>query len=322
MHKKFLDILVCPKYNQSLELKISKKLNDDILEGELICNDMIYRIKNGIPRFINADNYSKNFGFQWNKWPKVQFEENNIGKPMENYTLNMLKKITEFDKDALKKKLIIEIGCGSGRFLDCIAKLDSTIVGIDNSNSIDVTAENLKFIEKDKILLIQCDAMNMPFKKNIFDFAYSIGVLHHTPSPIKCIDEIYKILKEDGNFALSVYNKNSYYDLPNLNLWRKFFNFIWPVFRHYPPLLYTYFTVSFLRPIARLNKYLDLLLRIPFPFCNEPDYKWSILDTFDSVTPSYQKGFSTYEVYMWLKNSNFRNIRPTNWGSASFKTKK
>ena len=33
------------------------------------------------------------------------------------------------------------------------------------------------------LLAIQGDALQLPFKDDVFDFAYSIGVLHHTPDP-------------------------------------------------------------------------------------------------------------------------------------------
>ena len=33
-----------------------------------------YRIVNNIPRFVNRDNYSNDFGKQWNKFPKTQLD--------------------------------------------------------------------------------------------------------------------------------------------------------------------------------------------------------------------------------------------------------
>ncbi len=324
MHKKFLKILKCPNTNKNLLLDIIKEKNNLVEEGYLFTDDNKnrYIIKNGIPRFINSNNYSKSFGWQWKKWAKVQFEENNIGKPMQNHTSNMFSSITEIDYNKLNNDYILEIGCGSGRFLDLLKEKNCTIIGIDNSESIDVTNYNLQEVDRSRLLLVQCDTYKLPFKDSSFHHIYTIGVLHHTPNPKKIIENIFKILKTKGSFSLTVYNKNSYYSLPNVNMWRKFFNLLNPIFGFYPALIYSYFTVSILRPIARLNKIFDLIIRTPFPFCNENDYNWSLLDTFDSITPKYQNTYETYEVYNWLKKNKFINIVPTNWGSCSFKGEK
>ena len=59
-----------------------------------------------------------------------------------------------------------------------------------------------------------------------------------------------------------------------------------------------------------------------FPFANLPDRRWSLLDTFDSVTPAYQSAHFSYEVFTWLKQAGFSNIDPTNWGFTSFRAVK
>lgn len=324
MHKKFLQILKCPNTHKDLLLEIVKQKNEIVTEGFLFTDDNKhrYQIIKGIPRFVDSNNYSKSFGWQWKKWGKIQFEENNIGKPMQNHTTNMFNSVTEMNYSNLNNDYILEIGCGSGRFLDVLKEKDCTMVGIDNSASIDVTNSNLKNVDKSKLLLVQCDTYKLPFKDSSFNHIYTIGVLHHTPNPTKIIKNIYKILKHKGSFSLTVYNKNSYYSLPNVNIWRKFFNLLNPIFGFYPALIYSYFSIIFLRPIARLNKFLDIIIRIPFPFCNEDDFNWSLLDTFDSITPRFQNTYETYEVYSWLKLNKFINIVPTNWGSCSFKGEK
>ncbi len=321
MHKSFVKFLKCPLSEEDLKLNIIEENNDEIITGKLInkSKNINYEIINGIPRFVSPKNYSKSFGMQWKKWSRVQFDRDNIGKPMENYTSKMLNRITELDKENLKDKKILEIGCGSGRFLDVLSDKNCFLFGIDNSASIDETKKNLDFMDKKKILLLQCDTYNLPFKNNLFDHIFSIGVLHHTPKPDSVIAKIYDLIKNKGSFSFSVYNKNSYYDLPNVNFWRKLFNFLSPIFSFYPAMIYSYFTIFLLRPITKIHKIFDLIIRIPFPFCNEPDFKWSLLDTFDSVTPKYQSTHETYEVYMWLKKNKFLEIKPTNWGAASFK---
>ena len=52
------------------------------------------------------------------------------------------------------------------------------------------------------------DAENLPFKDNTFDFISSSGVLHHTPNTPKTLRELYRVLKNEHNAAISLYYKN------------------------------------------------------------------------------------------------------------------
>ena len=76
MQKKFLDFLVDPFTKEPLML-IQEVINDDEIESGILKSSIKeYPIINGIPRFVehNAKNYADSFGYQWNKWKKVQFE--------------------------------------------------------------------------------------------------------------------------------------------------------------------------------------------------------------------------------------------------------
>jgi len=84
MHKKFIKYFVDPKTNETLELIIEERMRDKIISGLLKSLSNEYPIVRGIPRFVDfkKNNYIDSFGFQWGKWPRTQFESENIGKPM------------------------------------------------------------------------------------------------------------------------------------------------------------------------------------------------------------------------------------------------
>ena len=271
-----------------------------------------YEITNSIPRFINKENYSNNFGWQWNKWASVQFEHSNINKPMEGYTTRMFNQITEWDKDDLSEKIVLDMGCGSGRFTDVVLSNGGYVIAVDNSSAIDAAKDNLKE-NLDKALFVQADVLNLPIKDNVVDLSFSIGVLHHTPDPLKGINESFRTLKKNGEFALSVYSKNTNYDLTMVHLWRKVFRATWPIFRQYPPLIYSYLFGGLNHYLAKLNRFLTYPIKIIFPTISLPDLRWSILDTFDSITTSYQSSHTFYEVYSWLKDSGYSESRPGIW---------
>ena len=305
-----------------MELSIKKEEHDHIIEGEFWNEFNSYPIIDGIPRFVNEKNYTNSFGFQWGKWPLIQFESKNIGKPMEGHTRKMFNVITHHKLNDIKNKnLLLDCGCGAGRFIDiCLENSNSKIIGIDYSSS--VTTAHYKFSQNSNVCIVNADALNMPFKPNIFDGAFSIGVLHHTPEPNKGVSEIYRCLKYGGWFGLSVYSKGSYYDKKILKKYRRIFNLLKPVFNHYPPLFYSYFAVYVVKPVYNKVKFLRRRILKLFPFVNLPDSKWSILDTFDSISPVYASTHKYEEILGWVQFNGFKNIIKTHWGNGSlFATK-
>ena len=312
MKKNLYKLLCDPATGEDLELIIEKNIGDKILKGKLVSSSNEYEIINSIPRFINKENYSNNFGWQWNKWASVQFEHSNINKPMEGYTTRMFNQITEWNKENLSEKIVLDMGCGSGRFTDVVLSNGGYVIAVDNSSAIDAAKDNLKE-NLDKALFVQADVLNLPIKDNVVDLSFSIGVLHHTPDPLKGIKESFRTLKKNGEFALSVYSKNTNYDLTMVHLWRKVFRATWPIFRHYPPLIYSYLFGGLNHYLAKLNRFLTYPIKIIFPTISLPDLRWSILDTFDSITTSYQSSHTFYEVYNWLKDSGYSESRPGIW---------
>jgi len=323
MHKSFAKYFIDTETGEPLELIIDISKGDFIESGVLKSSQNQYPIIRGVPRFINEkDNYSKSFGYQWDRWGKVQFESENIDKPMQGHSSRMFNIITgNIMIDMNEDDLIIDIGCGSGRFIDVIKmKHNNRIIGIDYSNAVETAHNNFKYDAN--VCIIQADALNLPFKSGTFNGSFSIGVLHHTPNPALGVKEAYRILKKGSWFAISVYSKKSYYDKPIVKYYRKIFIFLMPLFSYYPAILYSYLAIYFLRPISKNIRLLRPIIMKLFPFVDLPDKKWSILDTFDSITPSYASTHENNEVHDWLNNSGFINIVDTNWGSTSFFAKR
>jgi SAM-dependent methyltransferase len=53
------------------------------------------------------------------------------------------------------------------------------------------------------------DAESLPFKDETFAFAYSWGVLHHTPGTKAAVAELFRVLKPGGRVGVMLYNRNS-----------------------------------------------------------------------------------------------------------------
>ena len=318
MKLKFLKYLCDPLNLEDLTLESQFINGDDVISGTLKSSNNNYSIINGIPRFVKNDSYSSNFGYQWNRWQRIQFDDENINKPMHQYTSSMFKKITKFSKKQLDGKIVLDLGCGSGRFTDVVASMGAVVISLDQSSAIDSAKLNFCKKKYDNILFIQGDALNLPIKKNSMDYCFSIGVLHHTPSPYKGVKEVHRVLKKKGIFAVRVYNKKSFYTYFMVKFWRYIFLKMRPQLKFYPPLFYSYFfgTITFV--LGKIWIPLTYPLRIIFPTVWSLDYRWLILDTFDAVATSYQSGHTPLEVRSWFIKAGFFKITKTNKKSNDF----
>lgn len=97
---------------------------------------------------------------------------------------------------------ILDIGTGPGYVPFEIAKRSPKleIIGIDLSSGMiriaDKNAKDLGFSSRVKFQL--ANAASLPFEEGYFDFAISTLSLHHWSSPKECINEIYRVLKKNG----------------------------------------------------------------------------------------------------------------------------
>jgi SAM-dependent methyltransferase len=100
---------------------------------------------------------------------------------------------------------VIDIGCGSGRFIKYLDGRYKKIVGMDPSQAIFATDELLG--ENDKVELVMASTDNIPFPDSHFDFGYSLGVLHHIPDTAKALNDSVKKIRRGGYFLLYLYYK-------------------------------------------------------------------------------------------------------------------
>ena len=102
------------------------------------------------------------------------------------------------NRNFLKDKIILDSGCGPGRYIDCILKYKpKKIYGVDYGKNI--IKENKKKFTKKNIIFEQSHFSNLKFKNNFFDFIISDGVFHHWETAIsKLILEHSRVLKKNG----------------------------------------------------------------------------------------------------------------------------
>ena len=116
-------------------------------------------------------------------------------------------------------KKILEIGVGLGADHLRFAAAGADLTGIDLSScAVRHTHRRLAEAGFESNLQV-ADAEALPFDDESFDFVYSWGVLHHSPDTGRAIDELFRVLRPGGRFAVMIYNRRS---IVGLILWLRY----------------------------------------------------------------------------------------------------
>lgn len=108
-------------------------------------------------------------------------------------------------------KKVLEIGCGLGCMLMNWAKNGALCTGVDlNPTSIEQTRKRFDIHGLTADIRLE-DANKLPFDDHSFDYAWSWGVLHHSPNLELSIKELFRVLKPGGGFGIMLYNRKSFY---------------------------------------------------------------------------------------------------------------
>lgn len=323
MHEKFLNVLCCPKTGEHLNLRATEiEENGFVKSGELVsASGTVYPIIRGIPRFVDSEYYASSFGFEWTRWPRVQFESENVDGPMEGHTTRMWEIITGSEGRKIENKRIVEFGCGPGRFLDVVRKKGGIALGIDVSMAVEAARKN--FANDMDVLIVQGDINHPPFRSGTFDGGYTIGVLHHTPAPERGLAALANTVREGGWVACVVYPKQGFYAFPSVERYRKINKRLKPYFGYRFALLYAYFSAYILSPVFSIGQ------RTPFapvvrwleeqwlPCLYIPDRRWRILDIFDGITPEIASMHTRDEVIGWMKEAGCKDLVFPEWGDTA-----
>jgi SAM-dependent methyltransferase len=201
MKSKLLQYLCCPSCRGDLALDVRSCRDQEVESGSLVCKGCgCFEIKGGIPRFTPpkiSEQVRRNvgsFGYEWS-WLSSLSEKN------ETEFLSYLGKIRP---ESLKSRVVLDAGCGMGKFLYLSGKYGAKdVIGVDlAARSVEMAYENTRHM--DNVHVVQADLFHLPLKP-CFDFVYSIGVLHHLSSPPEGFQVLVEHLKEGGAILAWVY---------------------------------------------------------------------------------------------------------------------
>jgi len=193
MNPTVVEMLECPECHGDLKVE----------EGLIVCSSCqrTFPVRNGVPRFVDystTNSTAENFGAQW-----LEFDQIDERHHRQQF-LDWIHPVTpEFFRD----KVVLEAGCGKGRHTRLVASWGArAVIGVDFSDAVDAARKNTKDLPN--VQIIQADILKLPLKRT-FDYAFSVGVLHHLPDPRLGFLSLASRIRPGGAVSAWVYGREN-----------------------------------------------------------------------------------------------------------------
>ena len=192
MRPALLTHLRCPACGEDLSL---------VAADQLQCNgcEQHYEIRDGAPRFTtDSTDTAMYFGYIWG------LRAQTIQPPERVYPFHLHVMYESLGGPRLEG-FILDAGCGDGEDL-ALTALDPKcdVVGVElSAGGVATSVARTRSMARAQV--VQGDLLNIPLASNIFDGAYSYGVVHHTPDPGRAVREVARTLKPGAHLLLYVY---------------------------------------------------------------------------------------------------------------------
>jgi len=256
--------------------------------------------------------YADSFGEQWNRYRRVQLDSV-TGKPLSR---------TRFFEgtrwpERLDGERVLEVGCGAGRFTEVLVSTGAEVVAVDASSAVEACRDTVG----DAATVLRADLFDLPFSEESFDRVFCYGVLQHTPDPRAAFLTVARYARPGGHVAADVYRRAEYVDRWSAKrLWRPLTTRLprdwlrrgveWYVPRWLP-------IDTRLARVRRLGRFLTAV--VPcwnytglLPLSREELRAWAVLDTYDALSPRYDKPQTLETVREWVAAAGLAaaDVRP------------
>lgn len=156
-----------------------------------------YPVEGGIPRFAGeAAGEFDNIAYHSNRWKAIQVDR------LSGHGLSARRFFADsrWSPDWLRGKLVLDAGCGAGRFADIAAQHGARVVALDISRAVDACHE-LTRVHDGRVGCVQGSILELPLRPGAFDAVYCMGVIQHTPDPERAMRAMPLMLKPGGMLA-------------------------------------------------------------------------------------------------------------------------
>jgi SAM-dependent methyltransferase len=252
---------------------------------------------------VETEKYAGSFGFQWNLYARTQLDDESSSESEFDF-----RKRTGLEPRDLRGKLVLDVGCGMGRFAEVASRWGARVVGVDLSTAAETAARNLA--DRPGVSIFRADVFSLPFAEESFDLIYSLGVLHHTPNCEQAFSRLPRLLKPGGTIAVWLYSGyNRWYRMSDL------YRRVTPRLpsRALHALCYAavplYYLHKGLRRVPVVGVKASRLLYCGLPISLHSSAAMRVLDTFDWYSPDYQSKHTYEEVFRWFESAGLQDLR-------------
>lgn len=146
----------------------------------------------------------RNFGFEWTAYARFGWDDPDYTIERERPVFHLK---SMFSPEDLAGTLVLDAGCGNGRYAYWAARCGARVIGLDLSDAARVAAANTR--EVPQIRIVQGDIFNPPFAAGTFDAVFSIGSLMCTGDAPRAFASLARVLKPGGQISVHVYGKGN-----------------------------------------------------------------------------------------------------------------
>jgi SAM-dependent methyltransferase len=207
MHQELLQLLVCPDCHTSF----TQQPGVDIVgDGLLTCGSgHEFAVEHGVPRFVrhqldaDQNRTRESFGHEWT----VRYPQHGHTDEERQAERDIFLEYTRTVPSDFRGKLVLDAGCGNGRYARLASDWGARVVAVDISSAVDVAQR--KIGDRPGVDVIQADLFRLPFRPETFDIVYSVGVLHHTPDARGAFASIQPLVKRGGFFSIFIHGQGN-----------------------------------------------------------------------------------------------------------------
>lgn len=170
-----------------------------------------------------VDEYHDNFGYQWNRFNKLQLDSHNGSSESEDRLLNQ----SEFSREDFNGKVVLEVGAGNGRFTEILLNLGAKVIAVDFSSAIYANYKNHQRSAKEgNLLCVRGNLFDLPLEKLSFDIVLCYGVIQHTGNNELALDTLSSFVSEEGHLLIDIYSNSLKHYNPWVYLIRPIFSYL------------------------------------------------------------------------------------------------
>ncbi len=294
---------------------------------ELACpSGCRFPVLRGIPRFVSSNNYAAAFGSQWKAFRRTQLDS----FTGTSITRDRLARCLGGSLEAVRGKLVLEAGCGAGRFTELLLQAGAHVFACDMSEAVEANYDNCG--RHAGYFVCQADIAGIPVAPRQFDVVVCLGVIQHTPDPEATLRALGQHVKPGGMLVVDHYTGEGLLR-PTQAALRWFLLKCPPRFT----LRFCHALTALLWPLHRLcwrtratgNAAVALARRVILNLSPILDYhysyaalgdtllkSWAVLDTHDALTDFYKHSRTAEQIAAALRGLGFDDVTASYAGNG------